>query len=233
MSIYAILQQDKKVVVNDLAEKFGVTKMTIRRDLSFFEKQGIVKTTYGGAYLTRGASVEPGFQLQSIQMADDKHLIGQKAAEQVEDGDTIIIDCGTTPLALAHFIFDKKIMVITNSIPVVNLLKGRKNIKLIVAPGEYEDASQGMVSFSTADFFRHIHADKVFLSTQGVNDLGELTVPEMTDAHVKQALMRAGRQKSCWRTAVNLVKRSLQAMPAWQTLTSLSARPASPPISSL
>jgi hypothetical protein len=66
------------------------------------------------------------------------------------------------------------------------------------------------------------------LSTQGVNDLGELTVPEMTDAHVKQALMRAGRQKSCWRTAVNLVKRSLQAMPAWQTLTSLSARPASP-----
>lgn len=103
-------------------------------DLSFFEKQGIVKTTYGGAYLTRGASVEPGFQLQSIQMADDKHLIGQKAAEQVEDGDTIIIDCGTTPLALAHFIFDKKIMVITNSIPVVNLLKGRKNIKLIDPP---------------------------------------------------------------------------------------------------
>ncbi|HFP9268551.1 TPA: DeoR/GlpR family DNA-binding transcription regulator [Klebsiella michiganensis] len=130
MSIYAILQQDKKVVVNDLAEKFGVTKMTIRRDLSFFEKQGIVKTTYGGAYLTHGASVEPGFQLQSIQMADDKHLIGQKAAEQVEDGDTIIIDCGTTPLALANFIFDKKIMVITNSIPVVNLLKGRKKYQV-------------------------------------------------------------------------------------------------------
>ncbi|MDM7269300.1 DeoR/GlpR transcriptional regulator, partial [Klebsiella grimontii] len=126
---------------------------------------------------------------------DDKHLIGQKAAGQVEDGDTIIIDCGTTPLALAQFIFDKKIMVITNSVPVVNLLKGRKNIKLIVAPGEYEDDSQGMISFSTADFFRHIHADKVFLSTQGVNELGELTVPKMTDAHVKQALMRAGRQK--------------------------------------
>ncbi len=86
MSIYAILQQDKKVVVNELAEKFGVTKMTIRRDLSFFEKQGIVKTTYGGAYLTSGASVEPSFQLKSIQMVDDKHLIGQKAAELVEDG---------------------------------------------------------------------------------------------------------------------------------------------------
>jgi DeoR/GlpR family transcriptional regulator of sugar metabolism len=195
MSIYAILQRDKKVVVNELAEKFGVTKMTIRRDLSFFEKQGILKTTYGGAYLTSGASVEPSFQLKSIQMVDDKHLIGQKAAGLVEDGDTIIIDCGTTPLALAHFIFDKKIMVITNSIPVVNLLKGRKNITLIIAPGEYEDDSQGMTSFSTADFFRHIHADKVFLSTQGINDLGELTVPKMTDAHVKQALMRAGRQK--------------------------------------
>ena len=128
-------------------------------------------------------------------MVDDKHLIGQKAAELVEDGDTIIIDCGTTPLALAQFIFDKKIMVITNSVPVVNLLKGRNNIKLIVAPGEYEDDTQGMISFSTADFFRNIHADKVFLSTQGINELGELTVPKMTDAHVKQALMRAGRQK--------------------------------------
>ena len=58
-------------------------------------------------------------------MVDDKHLIGQKAAELVEDGDTIIIDCGTTPLALAQFILIK-IMVITNSVPVVNLLKGRK-----------------------------------------------------------------------------------------------------------
>lgn len=97
-----------------------------------------------------------------------------------------------------------------------------------MAPGEYEDDSQGMISFSTADFFRHIHADKVFLSTQGVNELGELTVPKMTDAHVKQALMRAGRQKSCWRTEVNLVKRSLRAMVVWPTLTSLSARPACP-----
>jgi DeoR/GlpR family transcriptional regulator of sugar metabolism len=51
--------------------------------------------------------------------------------------------------------FDKKIMVITNSVPVVNLLKGRSNIKLIVAPGEYEDDTQGMVSFSTAEFLQH------------------------------------------------------------------------------
>lgn len=195
MSIYAILQQDKKVVVNELAETFGVTKMTIRRDLSFFEKQGIVKTTYGGAYLTSGASVEPSFQLKSGQMVDDKHLIGQKAAELVEDGDTIVIDCGTTPLAFAQFLFDKKIMVITNSVPVINLLKGRKNITLMVAPGEYEDDTQGMISFSTADFFNNLHADKVFLSTQGINAQGELTVPKITDAHVKQALARAGRQK--------------------------------------
>lgn len=195
MRIYAILQQDKKVVVNDLAEKFGVTKMTIRRDLSFFEKQGIVKTSYGGAYLTSGASVEPSFQLKSVQMVDDKHLIGQKAAERVEDGDTIIIDCGTTALAFAQCLFDKKIMVITNSVPVVNLLKGRSNIKLIVAPGQYEDDTQGMVSFSTAEFFSTLHADKVFLSTQGINEQGELTVPKITDAHVKRALARAGRQK--------------------------------------
>lgn len=124
-------------------------------------------------------------------------------------------------------------MVITNSIPVVNLLKGRKNIKLIVAPGEYEDASQGMVSFSTADFFRHIHADKVFISTQGVNDLGELTVPEMTDAHVKQALMRAGRQKILLADSSKFGQTFLAGHARLATLTSLSARPASPPISSL
>jgi DeoR/GlpR family transcriptional regulator of sugar metabolism len=103
---------------------------------------------------------------------------------------------------------------------------------LIVAPGEYEDASQGMISFSTADFFRHIHADKVFLSTQGVNELGELTVPEMTDAHVKQALMRAGRQKSCWRTAVNLVKRSCRPC-RLADLDLVISQTGLPPISSL
>lgn len=99
---------------------------------------------------------------------------------------------------------------------------------MIVALANMKMTAEGMISFSTADFFRHIHADKVFLSTQGVNELGELTVPKMTDAHVKQALMRAGRQKSCWRTEVNLVKRSLRAMVVWPTLTSLSARPACP-----
>jgi DeoR/GlpR family transcriptional regulator of sugar metabolism len=65
-----------------------------------------------------------------------------------------------------------------------------------------------MISFSTADFFSTLHADKVFLSTQGINEQGELTVPKMTDAHVKRALARAGRQKSCWPTKANLARPS-------------------------
>lgn len=195
MKIFNILQENKTVEVNELAKLFSVSTMTIRRDLAIFERQGLVTTSYGGACLNQGTAIEPSFFLKSGQMIDFKKNIGFEAAKLVNEGDSIIIDCGTTTLQLAHYIQDKKITVITNSLPVINYLQGSSKIKLIIAPGEYSDTSSGAISSMTIEFFQHFNVDKVFIGTQGLDIKRGATVPDPLDADVKNSLLNSAKQR--------------------------------------
>lgn len=195
IKIFNILQENKAVEINELAKLFSVSTMTIRRDLAVFERQGLVTTSYGGACLNQGTAIEPSFFLKSGQMIDYKKNIGYEAAKLINDGDSIIIDCGTTTLQIAQYIQDKKITVITNSLPVINYLQGNSKIKLIIAPGEYSDTSSGAVSSLTIEFFKHFNADKAFIGTQGFDIKRGATVPDPLDADVKKELLNSAQQR--------------------------------------
>lgn len=195
MEIFDTLQQHKTVEVNVLAKQFKVTPMTIRRDLAVFQKQGLVTTTYGGAYLNQGAAIEPNFALKSSQMKEGKQLIARRAASLVNDGETVIIDCGSTTYELSKYIAHLHITVITNSLPVMNILKDHENVKLIMVPGQYNHVSAGALSTYTVAFYQQLHADKVFMSTQGFDETHGLSVPDMEDAAVKKAILKAGKEK--------------------------------------
>ena len=193
--IFRLLQENQTVEVIELAARFDVTPMTIRRDLAVFEKQGLITTNYGGAYLNKGTSIEPSFSMKSTQCIDKKQMIGYEAARMIRDGDVIIIDCGTTTLQLAKYLKGKKLTVITNSWPVVSFLGGLPKIKLLLAPGEYDDISAGTFGISTAKFIENFHADKVFIGTHGCSLEQGASVPEIYDAEMKRALLAAGKEK--------------------------------------
>lgn len=195
MEIFRLLQENQSVEVIELAARFDVTPMTIRRDLAVFEKQGLITTNYGGAYLNKGTSIEPSFSMKSTQCIDKKQMIGYEAARMIRDGDVIIIDCGTTTLQLAKYLKGKKLTVITNSWPVVSFLGGLPKIKLLLAPGEYDDISAGTFGISTAKFIENFHADKVFIGTHGCSLEQGASVPEIYDAEMKRALLAAGKEK--------------------------------------
>ena len=196
MELFRILQNQITVEVNDLSERLGVSTMTIRRDLALFEKQGLVVTNYGGAYLNNGAGIEPSFALKQGQMADLKQSIAREAAELIGDGNSIVLDCGTTPLHIMKYIQKKKITIITNSWPVVHYVQGNPKIKLILAPGEYNDITAGVISEMTIDFYRRFYADIVFISTQGFSLEHGATVPHIVDAYVKEAILKSAKKKS-------------------------------------
>ena len=195
MEIFRLLQENQSVEVVELAARFNVTTMTIRRDLAVFEKQGLITTNYGGAYLNKGMSIEPSFSIKSTQRIDKKQMIGYEAAKMIRDGDVIIIDCGTTTLQLAKYLKGKKLTVITNSWPVVSFLGGQPKIKLLLAPGEYDDISAGTFGISTAKFIGNFHADRVFIGTHGCSPEQGASVPEMYDAEMKRVLLAAGKEK--------------------------------------
>lgn len=195
VEIFNILQRDRSIEVVELANKFDVSTMTIRRDLLIFEKQGLVTLTYGGAYLNKGVSIEPNFGLKAMQVVGYKEAIAIEAAKLINEGDSIIIDCGTTTLNIMKYIQNKKVTVITNSWPVASYQQGPSKNKLILAPGEYNELSAGTISSMTVNFYKNLYADKVFISTQGFSVERGATVPSVDNALVKQSILNAGKQK--------------------------------------
>ena len=195
IELFNILQTDGSVEVSAMAARFNVSTMTIRRDLSSLERQHLITTNYGGAYLNRGSSIEPSFSLKQGQMDEQKQLIARAAANMIQDGDAVILDCGTTTIAVLKYIKKKNITIITNSWPAIGYLQGNPMVKLILAPGEYSDVSAGVISSTTIEFFMNLHADIAFVSTQGFDPLFGATVPDLTDANVKQSLTNSADRK--------------------------------------
>ncbi|MBO0459441.1 DeoR/GlpR transcriptional regulator [Enterococcus hulanensis] len=195
LEIFEILKKQKYVDVAVLAEAFDVSTMTIRRDLSKFEEQGVVTTTYGGATLNEGTSSEPAFAIKSGHSKHNKIRIAYEASLIINDGDSIFIDCGTTTVELARFITEKRITVITNSWKLLSSLSDFSKITLILAPGEYDPISEGAISSSTISFIKQYTVDKAFISTQGIDLDRGVSVPSDDDAQVKKAIMDSAKYK--------------------------------------
>ena len=195
MELFATLQAEGSVSVNDLADRFGVTAMTIRRDFALFEQQGLITTNYGGATIKQGAGIEPSFSLKQGQMRSAKQRIAQEAASYIQNGDTVLLDCGSTTLEILHYLERKKIKLITNSWPAVSALHGNPHVELYLAPGRYDEVSAGVMGAMTIEFFQRFHADIVFMGTQGFCPEQGATVPDLTDASVKEALLKQGKRK--------------------------------------
>ena len=189
IEIFNLIEKNKTVEVNDLATLFSVSTMTIRRDLAILEKQGIITTNYGGAFLNQGRAIEPGFALKYGQLPEIKERIGAQAAMLIQNGDSIFIDCGTTTMYIAKYLQTKKLTVMTNSLAVSNLLQAYSKIKLIMAPGVYDDKSAGFLGPMTIDFLHKYNVDKAFVGTQGFDVENGATVPDEIDCRGKEGYL--------------------------------------------
>ena len=193
--IFELINEKNYVTVAELAELFDVSTMTIRRDLAKLEAQGVITTNYGGATLNKGVSAEPSFGIKSGQSQQYKDQIAYEASFIVNDGDSIYIDCGTTAVELVKYIVGKKITIITNSWRVVSEIQDFSKVKVLLAPGEYDPISEGALSSATISFMQNYVIDKAFISTQGIDLEGGVTVPSDNDAQVKKAVMKASKYK--------------------------------------
>ena len=189
LEIFDILTREKEIVVQDLAERFDVTPMTIRRDLSILEKQGVATTYYGGASLNEGAASEPSFMLKNKNAQDEKVAIAYAASKLIKEGDSIYIDGGTTCYNIGRFLKNMRLTVLTNSLRMVETVADKDKIEIIVAPGIYSRISEASLSSSTIDFFRQHYVDKAFISTQGFDVKYGASVPEEMDSKVKASIL--------------------------------------------
>ena len=181
---------DGRASVAQLASSFDVTPSTIRRDLQRLARDGRLVRTYGGAALndglTRAARADP--------LLAAKQAIARAAATLAVDGSTIAIGSGTTALALAREIADRRLTVITNALDVANVLLDRDGIELIVLGGVVRPRMHSMLGHLAELASNELRADTLFMGIGAISvDQGLMndSVPEIL---VDRALRRMARQ---------------------------------------
>jgi DeoR/GlpR family transcriptional regulator of sugar metabolism len=179
---------DGRASVGTLAQDFGVTPSTIRRDLARLARDGSIVRTYGGA-----AIGGPANTLAGEPRGGPKTRIGAAAAARVRDGDTILISSGTTTLEFARQLGDRRVTVITNALDVANVLVDRPSIELVVLGGVVRGGMHSMLGHLADLALRELRADTLYMGIGAIGpDLALMndSIPEiMTD----RALRRAAR----------------------------------------
>lgn len=190
--ILELIREDGSARVSDLSRTFSVTEPTIRSDLERLEREGFVVRDHGGAYLRGVDSLVRSHTLQHRENPELKAAIGMKAREYVDDGDTLILDSGSTVTALAENLTSKRSLhVVTNALNIALILGVEPSMTIHMTGGEFKAPTLSLTGEQAAQSFAHIHVKKLFLATAGVSWDAGLTYPGFSDLPVKRAMIEA------------------------------------------
>ncbi len=216
--IYELIREEGSARVSQLSKTFGVSEPTIRSDLEKLETQTLVVRDHGGAYLRGIDALVRSQTLHHGENAEQKRLIGRKAAELVGDYDTLILDSGSTVTSLAGNLLDRQgLHVVTNALNIALLLGSVPSFTVHVTGGEFKAPTLSLTGEHAAALFENVFVDKLFLAAAGVSLESGLTYPGLSDLPVKRAMIRAAR------TVYLLADSSKIGRKSFATLGNLSA----------
>ncbi|MET0372699.1 MAG: DeoR/GlpR family DNA-binding transcription regulator [Rhizorhabdus sp.] len=195
MKILEWLQEAGSARVRDLAEAFSVSEVTIRQDLERLEAEGHVLREHGGAYLKSVPQQVRAMALHHLVNMDAKRRIGRAAAALVEDGETIIIDSGSTTTEMSMHLGDRQhLTVITNALNIALVLGAMPTCTVHMPGGQFKAPTLSLSGERSADYFEGLFAQKLFLATGAVSFEAGLTFPAIADISVKRAMIRTASQ---------------------------------------
>jgi len=193
--ILELVEERGKVEVAELSRRFEISEATIRTDLKELDRSGLLRRAHGGAIRVDRVGADPSLQIKAGIRAEQKRRIGAAAAALVEDGDSIILDSGTTTLQVARHLKGKRdVKVITNALNVAAELATATGVQLILLGGLVRPNSLSVVGHFAQDMLAQLSADKLFLAVDAFDlELG-LSTPNLEESQVNQAMARVAKQ---------------------------------------
>jgi DeoR/GlpR family transcriptional regulator of sugar metabolism len=172
--IECFIREHKYADLRTLADRFEGSLSTVRRALDTLEARGIVRRHHGGASLveTDALAQEYDFVARTRRQADEKFAIASLVADQVEPGMTVILDAGSTTYAVARLLAEKRVRVITNSLPVASLFGEIGQVETIVTGGSIFGRMGVLVGPACESSFDQVHADVAILGGVGITEAG-------------------------------------------------------------
>lgn len=191
-----IVEQAKstgRVLVDDLAEAFGVTPQTIRKDLNDLCNAQLLTRIHGGATFPRGTE-NVRYDARRQIAATEKQAIGLAAAKLIPDGASLFINIGTTTEAVGEALADhRELMVVTNNINVANRLRVIDEIDVIIAGGVVRQSDGGIVGEAAVDFIRQFKVDYAVIGASAIDPDGSIFDYDFREVKVAQAIIANAR----------------------------------------
>ncbi|MEZ4902633.1 MAG: DeoR/GlpR family DNA-binding transcription regulator [Spirosomataceae bacterium] len=185
--ILKIVEDKGEIEVKALAQLLDTSEITIRRDLAQMANDGLLFRTHGGAMKLDLVNQPVSFMQKSSRNADQKDYLCKLAAAEIQEGEVIFMDCGSTVFRLCPFIKNKKIKVITNSLPVVHALVNTV-VSLNLIGGEIDNERQAVHGTIAIEHIQRYQADKAFVGISAVSVENGLSAIDEKEAEITKAM---------------------------------------------
>ena len=203
-----LIRRQGFVALPDLSRELAVSESTVRRDLDYLEESGAARRTHGGVFYTGGSPKLPHFEVRQPAQWDKKRAIAARAAALIEDGDTLLLDGGTTTYEVARLLVGRHLQVVTNSLPVANLFAAHANTDLILVGGYIYPRTGVSLGPYANKMLANLNVRKTVLSVAGINERGYFN-SNLLLVETEQAMLAAADQAIVVADSTKFGKQSL------------------------
>lgn len=190
-----LLREHGTVRISDLSRHFSVSRETIRRDLAELENRNLIRRVHGGAVLAGPRSLEPPYATRALSMAEEKRHIGEAAASLVHEGESVLLDLGTTTLEVARSLKGRKgLTVITNSIQAALSLVEEPGVDVYLTGGRLRAGDQSLSGAWAQRSISEVYVDKAIVGAGGITVENGVTDYHMEEAATRRAMIQHARE---------------------------------------
>jgi len=218
----ALVEREGPVSVHDLSQQFGVSAVTVRSDLERLADDGLLVRSHGGALpVSQPPIADMPLAIKQGLHAAEKLRIAQAAVELIEDGDTVILDSGTTTAEIARQIRRlrwESLTVVTNALNIAFELTGPAQIQVVMLGGILRPMSYSMVGQDAEATLSRLTVDRLFLGADGVDAAIGLTTPDPQEAHLNACMIEAARERVALVDGSKFGRRSLSVIAPVQSV---------------
>ena len=198
-AILQLVRESSSVNVSELSQRFGVSEVTIRKDLRILKERKLLVRVHGGAIMSARAtgdeSEERNFGFKKLLNAKEKEAIGRAAAAHIKEGDTILIDSGTTALEVAKNLHGfEDLTIITNSVSAMMEAVKYKRFRVILLGGTVRGSSNSIVGPLAESNLKLFYCDKLFLGVDSFSVEAGLSTPSVEEASTNQVMISRARE---------------------------------------
>jgi DeoR/GlpR family transcriptional regulator of sugar metabolism len=193
--IQGLIESEKRISIPSICETFSISEATARRDLESLESEGKIRRVRGGAIIIGHSPPELPILERENEQSELKEPIGRATASLIEPGDTVFLGSGTTVLAAARNLYNcEDLTVLTNSLPIINLLIGCSGIDLVVFGGLLRESELSFIGHITESALEEVRADKVIIGTRAISLDAGITNDYMPETQTDRAILKIGQQ---------------------------------------